>query len=158
MMKKFVAAISMSVLLSACAGGELGESVFGQAYQGGDAYSAADERTFVAEVGDRVFFGYDRSTLTPKSIETLKAQAKWLKNKTAIKITVEGHADERGTREYNLALGERRASAVRSFLISQGISAERILVVSYGKERPAVAGSNEIAWAKNRRAVSVLRD
>ena len=171
-MKKILAVVSMSVLLGACAG-DMGSSMSGDssgssasstssssssAMGGGNSFSAADERYFVANIGDRVFFGYDRATLTPKAISTLQAQAKWLKGKPAVKLTVEGHADERGTREYNLALGERRANAVRTFLVAQGVSADRIVIVSYGKERPAVAGSNKDAWMKNRRSVSVLRD
>ena len=163
-MKKILAVVSMSVLLGACAG-DMGSSMTGDSSGssssqsgGGVSFSAMEERNFVSNIGDRVFFGYDRATLTPKAISTLKAQAKWLKGKPAVKLTVEGHADERGTREYNLALGERRANAVRSFLVSQGVSMDRIVIVSYGKERPAVAGSNKEAWMKNRRSVSVLRD
>lgn len=127
-------------------------------YAGGKSYTAADERQFVSQVGDRVFFGYDSSTLSGDAVKVLQAQAQWLKSKSGVKIVVEGHADERGTREYNLALGERRANSVRSFLVSQGVAQDRILVVSYGKERPAVASSDEASWAKNRRGVTVLSD
>lgn len=127
-------------------------------YKGGDNFTPNEERQFVTQVGDRVFFGYDRHTLTPDAVKTLKAQVKWLKDKPDVKIVIEGHADERGTREYNLALGERRANSIRAFLVSSGIAKDRILIVSYGKERPAVAASNEAAWAQNRRGVTVLGD
>ncbi|MGE0660034.1 MAG: peptidoglycan-associated lipoprotein Pal [Reyranellaceae bacterium] len=111
---------------------------------------------FSQNVGDRVFFEYDSFQLTPEARQTLTRQAAWLKQYSNWRITVEGHADERGTREYNLALGERRASSVRAFLISQGIPANRVATISYGKERPAVAGSTEQAYAQNRRGVTVL--
>lgn len=127
-------------------------------YKGGDNFTPNEERQFVTQVGDRVFFGYDRHTLTPDAVKTLEAQVKWLKDKPDVKIVIEGHADERGTREYNLALGERRANSIRAFLVSSGIAKDRILIVSYGKERPAVAASNEAAWAQNRRGVTVLGD
>ncbi len=108
-------------------------------------------------IPDRVFFAYDSSVLSSESQGTLERQASWLRNNGTQSIIVEGHADERGTREYNLALGERRASAAKSYLVSLGIPSGRITTVSYGKERPAVLGSNESAWAQNRRAVTVLQ-
>ena len=111
---------------------------------------------FSQNVGDRVFFDYDSFQLTPEARQTLTRQSAWLKQYGNWRITVEGHADERGTREYNLALGERRASSVRAFLISQGIPANRVGTISYGKERPAVAGSTEQAYSQNRRGVTVL--
>ena len=111
---------------------------------------------FVLNVGDRVFFGFDRYDLTPEATATLDRQAAWLKQYPAVTVTIEGHADERGTREYNLALGERRATAVRNYLVALGIDAGRVQTISYGKERPAVLGSNEAAWAQNRRGVSVI--
>jgi peptidoglycan-associated lipoprotein len=106
--------------------------------------------------GDRVFFPLDQSDLTPEAQQTLRRQADWLRRYSAVTVTVEGHADERGTREYNLALGERRATTVRNFLVAAGIPAERIHTITYGKERPAVVGSNESAYAKNRRAVTTI--
>jgi peptidoglycan-associated lipoprotein len=106
--------------------------------------------------GDRVFFELDRSDLTPQAQETLRHQADWLRRYAAVTVTVEGHADERGTREYNLALGDRRAAAARNFLVAAGIPAERIHTITYGKERPAVVGSNEPAYSKNRRAVTTI--
>ncbi|MDE1147461.1 MAG: peptidoglycan-associated lipoprotein Pal [Azospirillaceae bacterium] len=111
---------------------------------------------FVVNVGDRVFFGYDKFDLTPEATATLDKQAAWLKKYGQVTITVEGHADERGTREYNLALGERRANAVKNYLTALGVDLARVQVISYGKERPAVLGSNEAAWAQNRRGVTVI--
>jgi peptidoglycan-associated lipoprotein len=107
-------------------------------------------------VGDRVFFGYDSSVLTAEGQATLERQAAWLKKYSTINVTVEGHADERGTREYNIALGERRANAAKNYLVSLGVDSSRLNVVSYGKERPAVLGSTEDAYAQNRRAVTVV--
>ncbi|KAA0570674.1 peptidoglycan-associated lipoprotein Pal [Azospirillum sp. CT11-132] len=111
---------------------------------------------FVVNVGDRVFFGLDRFDLSPEARATLDRQAKWLQTYGSVTVTVEGHADERGTREYNLALGERRANSVKNYLAAKGIPAGRVNVVSYGKERPAVVGSNEAAWSQNRRGVTVV--
>jgi len=111
---------------------------------------------FIA-VGDRVFFDFDKSEIRSRDASTLNDQAAWLKRYPNVTIVVEGHCDERGTREYNLALGERRANAVKEYLASRGVSANRIDTISYGKERPAVLGSNESAWQQNRRGVSVVR-
>jgi len=111
---------------------------------------------FVKLVGDRVFFGFDQIDLLPQAQETLERQAEWLLRYLATTIVIQGHADERGTREYNLALGERRANAVRNFLIALNVDASRISTVSYGKERPVALGSNVTAWALNRRAVSQI--
>lgn len=111
---------------------------------------------FVVNVGDRVFFGFDRYDLTPEATATLDRQAAWLKQYPGVTMTIEGHADERGTREYNLALGDRRASAVKSYLVALGVDGGRVQTISYGKERPAVLGSNESAWAQNRRGVTVV--
>ena len=107
------------------------------------------------DVPDRVFFAYDSYSLAASAQATLNKQAKWLKANPSVAIAVEGHADERGTREYNLALGDRRASSVKDYLMSQGISSNRISTISYGKERPVKSGSNDTAWAQNRRSVSV---
>ncbi|MFQ5955462.1 MAG: peptidoglycan-associated lipoprotein Pal [Kiloniellales bacterium] len=111
---------------------------------------------FVINVGDRVFFDTDKSELKPEARKTLERQAAWLQQFPTHTITVEGHCDERGTREYNLALGERRATAVKSYLVALGIDPNRIATISYGKERPEALGSNEAAWTQNRRGVSVL--
>ncbi len=111
---------------------------------------------FVANVGDRVFFGFDRYDLTPEAQALLQAQVAWLQTYPRYQVVIEGHTDERGTREYNLALGERRANAAANYMVALGLDPNRIVqVISYGKERPAVLGSDEIAWAQNRRAVTV---
>ncbi|NQV79925.1 MAG: peptidoglycan-associated lipoprotein Pal [Alphaproteobacteria bacterium] len=108
----------------------------------------------VANVGDRVFFDFDKFDLRASSRTTLERQSAWLKRFPNLNVTIEGHADERGTREYNLALGERRANSVKDFLVSQGIDPRRVRTISYGKERPVALGSNEAAWGQNRRGVT----
>ena len=112
---------------------------------------------FVTNVGDRVFFELNRSTLTSDALVTLDKQAAWLRRYPVVTLVVEGHADERGTREFNLALGERRAAAVRDYLLFRGVAASRVTTVSFGKERPVAVGSNEESWSRNRRAVSVVQ-
>ena len=109
-----------------------------------------------ANIGDRVYYATDSSTLDSEAQATLSRQAAWLNQYSSVNITVEGHCDERGTREYNIALGERRAYAAKKYLVSQGVSPDRISTVSYGKERPAAIGSDASSWAQNRRAVSVV--
>lgn len=121
------------------------------------AIEPGSQEDFVVNVGDRVFFAFDRSDLSAEARATLERQAAWLQQYPNRRIVVEGHADERGTREYNLGLGERRANSVRQYLVALGIDAGRLTTVSYGKERPAVLGSNEAAWAQNRRGVSVVQ-
>lgn len=111
---------------------------------------------FMLNVSDRVHFGYDRYDLDAEATSTLDSQVRWLKRFGNIDITIGGHADNRGTREYNLALSERRAQSVRDYMVGLGISPDRIRVVAYGKERPAVLGENEEAWAANRRAVTKI--
>lgn len=108
------------------------------------------------EVQDRVFFGYDSAELNDAAKEILEVQIAWLKNDTAISVTIEGHCDERGTREYNIALGDKRANAVQAHLIENGIDASRVKTISYGKERPAFFGASEGIMAKNRRSVTVV--
>lgn len=108
----------------------------------------------VVNVGDRVFFGYDRYDLSPEARATLEKQATWMQQYPSLTLTIEGHADERGTREYNLALGERRANSVKNYLIALGVEPARLTTISFGKERPAVPGANENAWAENRRGVT----
>ncbi len=111
----------------------------------------------VAKAGsDTVYFGTDKSDLDAASRATLAAQARWMLANPSVKGSIEGHADERGTREYNLALGERRANSAKNFLIASGVPASRLTVISWGKERPAAVGSDESAWARNRRAVTVV--
>lgn len=160
MFKKLLCLAAALVLVSACDTLGLGEGS-GDANGNGahGAMGAAKPGTqeeLVVNVGDRVFFSFNKSDLSAEARATLDRQAAWLKKYPAVKVTVEGHCDERGTREYNLALGERRATAAKNYLVAAGISAARIKTISYGKERPAVIGSNEAAWAQNRRAVTVV--
>lgn len=115
------------------------------------------QQDLVVNVGDRVFFGYDQYDMSGEARSTVERQAQWLKQYGSVSVTVEGHADERGTREYNLALGEKRAMAVRNYLIANGVDPSRIQTISYGKERPAVLGSDEASWAQNRRGVLVVQ-
>ena len=122
----------------------------------GDVYTGRDTVEFLAKgVPDRVFFATNKSSLTTKSRETLRKQATFLRKNKSLNITIEGHADERGTREFNLALGERRANAAKDYLMTYGISGKRISVISYGKEKPVNSGSTPLAWSQNRRAVTV---
>jgi len=122
----------------------------------GDVYTGTDTVEYLASgVPDRVFFATNESVLTTASRDTLRKQATWLRANSEITVVLEGHADERGTREYNLALGERRANSAKDYLMTYGVSASRISVISYGKERPVDAGSNPLSWSKNRRSVTV---
>ena len=121
-----------------------------------DVYIGTDTVEYLADgVPDRVFFATNESILTTASRETLRKQATWLRENSEVNVVLEGHADERGTREYNLALGERRANAAKDYLMTYGVSANRMSVISYGKERPVDSGSNPLAWSKNRRSVTV---
>ena len=152
---RLAAALAVALAMGACSrdqsAGALGADVRGSAGAPGSA------QDFVASVGDRVFFESDSSDLTPTSIATLDRQAQWLQRYPRNAVLVEGHADERGTREYNLALGQRRANAARDLLVAGGVAGSRISTISYGKDRPAALGSDEQAWAQNRRAVTVVR-
>jgi peptidoglycan-associated lipoprotein len=114
------------------------------------------QQDLVVNVGDRMFFDYDSYTLSAEAQHTAEMQAEWLKRYPNVNVTIEGHCDERGTREYNLALGDRRATAVKNYLVSMGVDGRRINTISYGKERPAVMGSNPSAWAQNRRGVTIV--
>ena len=121
-----------------------------------DVYTGTDSIEYLASgVKDRVFFATNETVLTTASRETLRKQAAWLRKNSEITIVLEGHADERGTREYNLALGERRANSAKDYLMTYGVSSDRISVLSYGKERPVDSGSSALAWSKNRRSVTV---
>jgi peptidoglycan-associated lipoprotein len=122
----------------------------------GGAAAPGSQQDFVVNVGDRVFFETDSSELTDQARATLDKQSQWLNNYNRYAFTVEGHADERGTREYNIALGARRAETVREYLISRGISAQRMRTISYGKERPVAVCNDISCWSQNRRAVTVL--
>ena len=138
------------LVLSACATKKV------QNQMQGDVYTGTDTVEYLASgVPDRVFFATNESVLTTASRDTLRKQAAWLRKNSDINVVLEGHADERGTREYNLALGERRANAAKDYLMTYGISENRISVISYGKERPVDSGSNPLSWSKNRRSVTV---
>ena len=141
------------VVLSACATKKVATTT-GQMQ--GDVYMGIDTVEYLADgVPDRVFFATNESILTTRSRDTLRKQAGWLRKNSEVNVVLEGHADERGTREYNLALGERRANAAKDYLMTYGISSSRISVISYGKERPVDSGSNPLSWSKNRRSVTV---
>ena len=122
----------------------------------GSGIVSGSQEDLIVNVGDRVFFGYDSSDLDSDALELLQDQVAWLKQNSDVTVTIEGHCDERGTREYNLALGEKRAQAVKNYLIGLGIDPDRVSTISYGKERPAVVGSNDGAWAQNRRSVTIV--
>ena len=146
--RNFILVVVLGFLLSACATG-------GKKRTAEDYYTGTDTVKFLAAgVPDRVFFATNRSSLHSGAKDTLSKQAAYIKS-SGITVVVEGHADERGTREYNLALGERRANSVRDYLMSQGVSASSITVISYGKERPVNPESSRLAWSQNRRAVTI---
>ena len=149
-LKNIVLIIFTTLILSACSTAKKAGNI------DGDVYTGTDTVEYLASgVPDRVFFATNETVLTTASRETLRKQAAWLRKNSKITIVLEGHADERGTREYNLALGERRANAAKDYLMTYGISADRISVISYGKERPVDSGSNPLSWSKNRRSVTV---
>jgi peptidoglycan-associated lipoprotein len=147
---KALAALAVMVVMAACSNNQAAVPASTTVTPG----SVAD---FRQNVGDRVYFDTDQSVVRPDGRATLDKQAAWLKQYGNYAITIEGHCDERGTREYNFALGERRAQAVRQYLISQGLPAARVKTISYGKERPEVVGSDEGAWSRNRRGVTTLQ-
>ncbi len=118
--------------------------------------TAGSKEEFVAEVGDRVFFGFDSSDLSGDAQMTLDRQGTWLQKYPSVRVTIEGHCDERGTREYNLALGERRANAVKDYLVARGVDGSRVVTISYGKERPMAFGNDETSWSQNRRGVTSI--
>jgi len=148
---KFVAVIMGALAIAGCAKQQNDQT-------GALAGIAApgSQQDFVVNVGDRVFFETDSSELTPQGRETLNKEAQWLNRYNRYAFTIEGHADERGTREYNIALGARRAQTVREYLVSRGVAAQRMHTISYGKERPVAVCNDISCWSQNRRAVSVL--
>ena len=159
----FIAVLAMVALVAGCesaskSGGAVSVGGGGGVSGGADGgrYAVGSQEQLVAEVGDRVFFGYDKYDLDLKARTTLARQAAFLKANPGVTITVEGHCDERGTREYNLALGDRRANSVKDYLVALGVDIGRVKTISYGKERPVALGSNEAAWAQNRRGVTVV--
>ena len=143
----------LSLVLSACA---TQKAVKIDSKIQGDVYTGTDSVKYLADgVKDRVFFATNESVLTTASRDTLRKQAAWLRKNSDITVVLEGHCDERGTREYNLALGERRANAAKDYLMTYGVASDRISVISYGKERPVDSGSSPLAWSKNRRSVTI---
>ncbi len=156
--KTLIGAFAALALLAACESSKDDAAATGA---GGAATSAGprpgSQEDLVATIGDRVFFDFDSSAITSNARTVLDRQAGWLQQYPQNQVTVEGHTDERGTREYNLALGQRRANAARDVLVAGGVAGARIQTISYGKERPAALGSDESAWAQNRRAVTVVR-
>lgn len=162
MLKKLFAIVCALSLLGACASKEDGADLYGNSKGGwrddvniSDLKETGTTKKFAAEVNAVVYYEFNSSDLNAEAKTFLKEQAEWLKANPRALIVVEGRCDERGTREYNLALGERRANAARSYLVAHGITADRIKTISYGKERPVVSGSTEEAYAKNRSATTV---
>lgn len=151
-MIKALAAIAAMVFMAACSNSSQEAAV-----PASTSVAPGSVADFKQNVGDRVFFDTDMYTVRGDGRGTLDKQAAWLKQYTNYQITIEGHCDERGTREYNFALGERRANSVKQYLVAQGIPAARIQTISYGKERPLVVGSDEAAWAQNRVAITALQ-
>lgn len=156
MMRTFRSAGMIATLIAALAVSACASKPGDNSMASAGAATPGSEQDFVVNVGDRVFFESDSSELTGQSRTTLDKQAQWLQQYQTYAFTVEGHADERGTREYNIALGARRAQAVRDYLISRGIPAQRMRTVSYGKERPVAVCNDISCWSQNRRAVTVL--
>ena len=146
---KFAAAVLATLAIAGCAKQTDTSALAGAAIPGSQQY-------FVVNVGDRVFYETDSSELTDQARTTLDKQAQWLTNYNRYAFTIEGHADERGTREYNIALGARRAETVREYLVSRGVSGQRMRTISYGKERPVALCNDISCWSQNRRAVTVL--
>ena len=146
---KFAAAVLATLAIAGCAKQTDQSALAGAAIPG-------SQQDFVVNVGDRVFFETDSSELTDQARATLDKQAQWLSNYNRYAFTIEGHADERGTREYNIALGARRAETVREYLVSRGVSGQRMRTISYGKERPVALCNDISCWSQNRRAVTVL--
>ena len=155
-LKKILLVVFVSLLMTACATQKKAAKESASGLIQSDVYTGTDTVEFLATgVQDRVFFATNKSILTTASRDTLRKQSAWMRKNKDITVTVEGHADERGTREYNLALGDRRSNAVKDYLLTYGISGGRIAVISYGKERPVNSGSSPLAWSQNRRSVTV---
>ena len=147
---KLAAVLAVALSMGACAKNSLTDGAMA------NAATPGSQQDFVVNVGDRVFFESDQTEVSPQAIATLEKQAQWLQTYNRYAFTIEGHADERGTREYNIALGARRAQSVRTFLTSRGIDPSRMRTISYGKERPVAVCNDISCWSQNRRAVTVL--
>ncbi len=161
MLARFTAVAGALLLLAACSstpetGPAPGGPGGGPGGVGSGRFAPGSQQDLAATAGDRVFFGYDRADISSEARQILGRQADWLKRYGNVSVTIEGHCDERGTREYNLALGERRAQAVKNVLVAMGIPSARISTISYGKERPAVVGSSNESYAQNRRGVTTI--
>jgi peptidoglycan-associated lipoprotein len=162
---RILSALAATMLLAACSGSDTSTSATGDANaaNGGAGYGAGrvaaapgSQEDLTSNVGDRVFYDLDRTQLNDKSRTTLDRQAGWLARYASNKVLIAGNCDERGTTEYNIALGQRRANAARDYLVSKGVSSSRVRTISYGKERPTAFGSDESAWAQNRNAITSL--
>lgn len=169
---KVLSLFAAVAMLGACTSDQSGTASSGGSGSGGTVQStnspsaapttpvgpaAGSQAELQEKVGDRVFFDFDSSELSADARNTLERQAFWMRNNPSVTVVIEGHCDERGTREYNLALGERRAAAAKDYLTALGVDGNRVRTISYGKERPAVPASNEEAWSKNRRSVTVVQ-
>ncbi len=158
---KLVGVLAATILLAGChsksdTASETTDGTLGSGVQSSSTAIPGSEADLAQNVGDRVFFDLNNSELSQEARQTLDKQAAWLKRYPAVRVTLEGHCDERGTREYNMALGARRANAARAYLVALGVETGRIETVSYGAERPAVLGTGEAVWQQNRRAVTVV--
>ena len=162
MYSKLLSLFAAVVLVAACesapkdAGNASGSGLGNSGLSSTGSVRPGSQEDLAANVGDRVFFQYDRVELTPEARATLDRQAAWLKQYGQVTVTIEGHCDERGTREYNIGLGNRRATAVKNYLTALGVSPSRVAIISYGKERPAVLGTGDESWAQNRRGVTTV--
>ncbi|GGJ29921.1 peptidoglycan-associated lipoprotein Pal [Neoroseomonas lacus] len=154
MTTRLLGAIAALGLLAACSNTDQNAATAGA---GANTIRPGSQEDLVANVGDRVFFDFDSSQVRADQRPVLQRQAEWMGRYPTVQVQVEGHADERGTREYNLALGQRRANSARDVLVASGVAGARITTISYGKDRPAALGSDESAWAQNRRAVTVVQ-
>ncbi len=155
MKTRLFGAVAALALLAACSSTDQNAAATGAG--GSGTIRPGSQEDLVANVGDRVFFDFDRSTIRADQRPVLQRQAEWMGRNAAVRVQVEGHADERGTREYNLALGQRRANSARDVLVASGVNGARVSTISFGKDRPAALGSDEASWAQNRRAVTVVQ-
>lgn len=155
--KPLLAVLAAAGLLVACSSTDEAATTGAGAGAGAGTIRPGSQEDLAANVGDRVFFDFDRSLIRADQRPVLERQARWMQQHAQVQVMVEGHTDERGTREYNLALGQRRANAARDVLVANGVAGARIRTISYGKDRPEALASNEEAWAQNRRAVTVVQ-
>jgi peptidoglycan-associated lipoprotein len=158
MIVRMIGLAAVVVLLAACSSNPPPATSGGMpgGVSGPNSFAPGSQQDLAATAGDRVFFAYDQSTISPEGQQILQRQSEWLKRYAQVSVTIEGHCDERGTREYNLALGERRAQAVKNVLVALGIPASRVQTISYGKERPIVVGSDEGGYAQNRVGITTV--